>query len=144
MMKIIDIHTHMLFGIDDGASDCEMSLELMGLGYGYVPIIAHVERYNSIYGDPLQDLGQLKELGCMIQINLYSIEQDRGHVGGGSRKELANLFLQQQLVDFVGTDTHRLDYKSPQAAVGAAALREKYGNEYADAVLYRNAEAFLR
>ncbi len=43
-----------------------------------------------------------------------------------------------------GTDTHRLDYKSPQAAVGAAALREKYGNEYADDVLYRNAEAFLR
>ena len=33
MMKIIDIHTHMLFGIDDGASDCEMSLELMGLDY---------------------------------------------------------------------------------------------------------------
>jgi hypothetical protein len=25
-MKIIDIHTHMLYGIDDGASDGDMSL----------------------------------------------------------------------------------------------------------------------
>ena len=79
----------------------------------------------------------------MVQINLYSVEQDRGLVGGGSRKELANLFLQHQLVDFVGTDTHRLDYKPPEAAVGAVALREKYGAEYAADVLWHNAEQAL-
>lgn len=243
--KIIDIHTHMLYGIDDGARNSEMSLMLMGMDYeqgvrgifctnhsygmedghkdyhrrfdklrkvaaerypglllykgceilsykeempeivanikndvyptmngtqyvllefdpygtrgmkemrycleyaleqGYIPIIAHVERYKTIYDDPLEDLIRLKELGCLVQINLYSVEQDKGLVGGGSRKELANLFLQHQLVDFVGADTHRLDYKSPEAAVGAAALREKYGDEYADAVLYWNAECLL-
>ena len=244
-MKIIDIHTHMLCNIDDGARDSEMSLKLMGMDYeqgvrgifctnhsygmkdgykdyhtrfdklrklaaerypglelykgceilcyrnkmakivanikndvyptmnrsryvllefdphdtkgteemrycleyaleqGYVPIIAHAERYKSIYDDPLKDLIRMKELGCLVQINLYSIEQDKGLVSGGSRKELANLFLQHQLVDFVGTDTHRLDYKSPEASVGAAALQEKYGEEYANAVLYRNAEELL-
>jgi protein-tyrosine phosphatase len=30
-MKIIDIHTHMLYGIDDGANDGDMSLTLMGI-----------------------------------------------------------------------------------------------------------------
>ena len=32
-MKIIDIHTHMLYGIDDGANDGDMSLTLMGIDY---------------------------------------------------------------------------------------------------------------
>ena len=93
------------------------------LEQGYVPIIAHAERYKSIYDEPVEDLGRLKELGCRVQINLFSVEQDNGLVGGGSRKELANLFLQHKLVDFIGTDSHRLDYKSPEVNVGATALR---------------------
>lgn len=32
-MKIIDIHTHMLYGIDDGAFDEKMSLMLIGMDY---------------------------------------------------------------------------------------------------------------
>ena len=244
-MDIIDVHTHMLYGIDDGAHDSEMSLKLMEMDYeqgvrgifctnhsygmengykeyhrrfeklkkvaaerypglslykgcevlcykeemgeiianirndvfptmngtscvlmefdphgtngmeemeyclkyaldeGYVPIIAHVERYKTIYDNPLENLIRLRELGCLVQINLYSVEQDKGHVGGGSRKELANLFLGNQLVDLVGTDSHRIDYKSPEAAIGAAAIKEKYGGKYAEAVLSRNAERVL-
>ena len=30
---IADIHTHMLYGIDDGASGLDMSLALMGMDY---------------------------------------------------------------------------------------------------------------
>ena len=244
-MGIIDIHTHMLYDIDDGAKDSEMSLALMGMDYeqgvrgifctnhsygmeegyanyhrkfeklskvaagrypglslykgceiyccreempdiiryirkdiypvmndtnyvllefdpyvtngmeemhycleyalnaGFIPIIAHVERYKIIYDEPLEDLRRVKELGCLLQINLYSVEQDQGHVGGGSRKELANLFLKNRLVDFVGTDTHRLNYKSPEAAIGAEAIRKKYGDDYADMVLFKNAEKLL-
>ena len=82
-------------------------------------------------------------MGCLVQINLYSVEQDKGLVGGGSRKELANLFLKNNLVDFVGTDTHRLDYKPSEAAIGAAAIRERYGDAYADKILYKNAEEKL-
>ena len=91
----------------------------------------------------MEDLRSLKEMGCMVQINLYSVEQDRGFVGGGSRKELANLFLYNRLVDFVGTDTHRVNYKSPEAAIGAAVIRARYDEEYADQVLYKNAEKYL-
>ncbi len=32
-IKIIDIHTHMLYDIDDGARDSEMSLTLMRMDY---------------------------------------------------------------------------------------------------------------
>ena len=69
----------------------------------------------------------------MIQINLFSVKQDTGW-----RKELANAFLEHHIVDFVGTDTHNLGYKSPQAAIGAAVIRN-YGTQYANRVLYGNA-----
>ena len=121
----------------EGMEEMKYCLEYL-LDKGYIPIIAHAERYMPIYDDPLTDLAMLKELDCLIQINLFSVEQDYG-----DRKYLANLFLKDQLVDFVGTDAHNTCYKSPEAAIGAAALREKYGDEYADKVLYRNAEDLL-
>lgn len=125
-----------------GMSEMKYCLEYV-LDKGYIPIVAHVERYQRIYDDPLRDISRISELGCKIQINLYSVAQDSGQVGGGSRKTLANLFLSNHLVDFVGTDTHRLNYKSPEAAVGAQAIRDLYGNEYADKVLYQNVETIL-
>ena len=112
------------------------------LDQGYIPIIAHAERYHSIYDNPLENLIELKELGCLVQINLYSVEQDKGSVDP-YRKELANLFLKHHLVDFVGTDTHSLSYKRTEALIGAEALERKYGKEYAEEVLWRKAEELL-
>ena len=241
-MKIIDIHTHIVYGIDDGAADLDESLKLMGLAYeqgvrgifctnhsygmsfgenykkyhdrfeelrekaaekypglglykgcevlcykdempeimervysgmypsmngtkcllmefdpkgtrgmdeacacaqyaldsGYVPIIAHAERYNPFYDDPLQDVIRLREMGCLVQINLYSVEQDRS-----IRKELANLFLKHHQVDLVGTDTHSLTYKRTEGLVGAEALERKYGKEYAEEVLWKKGERMI-
>lgn len=126
----------------DGVDEMTYCLQYT-LDHGYIPIIAHAERYQSLYDDPLEDISRLRESGCLIQINLYSVEQDQGHVGGGSRKRLANLFLQRHLVNFAGSDTHRLGYKPPNADIGAAAILERYGEDYARQVLYANAETLL-
>ena len=121
----------------DGMSEIEYCLKY-ALDAGFVPIVAHVERYMELYEEPLTDIQFIKELGCKIQINLYSVEQD-----SGSRKELANLFLKHKLVDFVGTDAHNLYYKSPEAAVGAAAIRERCDKEYADKILFGNVKEIV-
>ncbi len=128
----------------DGMREIECCLKY-SLDAGFVPIVAHVERYKDLYKEkePLKDIQFIKELGCKIQINLYSVEQDNGSVGGGSRKILANLFLKHKLVDFVGTDTHNLYYKSPEAAVGAAAIRERCDKEYADKILFGNVKEIV-
>lgn len=125
----------------EGMAEMRYCLEYL-LDQDFVPIIAHAERYHVIYDDPLEDLRRLKEMGCLVQINLYSVEQDEGGVDG-HRRELANLFLVHHLVDFVGTDAHNLYYKSPEAAIGARALLERYGEGYAEDILRKNAERFL-
>ena len=106
---------------------------------GYTPIIAHAERYEDIYSDPVEDLKRLKQLGCLVQMNLFSVAQD----WNPDIVRLANLLLENHLVDLVGSDAHRLDHRPPNILKGAKALRERYGNEYADKVLFRNAEELL-
>lgn len=120
-----------------GMEEMRCCLEYI-LDYGYIPIIAHAERYRAIYDDPIHDVMWMKERGCLVQINLFSMEQDTGW-----RKELANAFLNHQLVDLIGTDTHNLYYKSPEVSAGAMAL-QKYGTEYAHKVLYGNAMELIR
>jgi len=120
-----------------GMEEMRCCLEYI-LDYGYIPIIAHAERYRAIYDDPIQDVMWMKDRGCLVQINLFSVEQDTGW-----RKELANAFLEHQLVDLAGTDTHNLYYKSPEVSAGAMALQQ-YGAEYAHKVLYGNAMKLIR
>ena len=120
-----------------GMEEMRCCLEYI-LDHDYVPIIAHAERYGAIYDDPIQDVMRMKERGCLVQINLFSVEQDTGW-----RKELANSFLEHQLVDLAGTDTHNLYYKSPEVSAGAMALQQ-YGVEYARKVLYGNAMELIR
>ncbi len=70
---------------------------------GYLPILAHVERYASVAGH-LERVSALKEKGVYIQINANSFLKHP------KRKELLAL-AQEGLVDFVGTDCHRLDWR---------------------------------
>ncbi len=134
---LVEFHPHRTKGM----SEMSYCLEYV-LDKGYLPIIAHVERYAELYDDPVEDMMSLKNMGCMAQVNLYSVEQDNGNVGAGTRKLLANRFLAEHMIDFVGTDLHNLNYKSPEASVGAITLLEKYGAEYADKVLFENSNLF--
>lgn len=103
---------------------------------GFVPIIAHIERY------PKTDLRlaeALKEAGALIQINAYSIADERDpHI-----RQLANLLLAERLVDFLGTDAHRTDHRPPTVADGMDAFRRLYGEEYAALVASANPRKYL-
>lgn len=68
---------------------------------GYVPILAHPERY--VYMDE-DDYQRLKEMNIMFQLNLPSI------VGGygAEIKKKAEWLLKNGLYDLTGSDTHRL------------------------------------
>lgn len=71
---------------------------------GYVPIIAHPERY-SYFHDNYSLVDKLKEEGYLFQCNYGSII---GYYGKSSEK-LIKYMLKKGYVDYFGTDVHRLD-----------------------------------
>ena len=68
---------------------------------GYVPVLAHPERY-SFYYNNLKEYKRLKKAGCKFQLNLLSTV---GYYGPEALKT-ANQLLENNLIDFVGSDIH--------------------------------------
>jgi protein-tyrosine phosphatase len=67
---------------------------------GYIPIIAHPERYP--YIKDIKAYTYLKRMGAMIQINADSVN---GKYGGRTKKFVLNL-IKNNLVDFIASDLH--------------------------------------
>ena len=68
---------------------------------GYIPVLAHPERY-LFYHNDLEEYLKLKKAGCRFQLNLLSVV---GYYGDGIAKTAEKL-LQNGMYDFVGSDVH--------------------------------------
>lgn len=68
---------------------------------GYSPVLAHPERY-SFYHNNLEYYKRLKQLGCFFQLNMLSLSEHYGK----SVEKTANYLIEEQLIDFIGTDIH--------------------------------------
>jgi tyrosine-protein phosphatase YwqE len=68
---------------------------------GYKPILAHPERYNFYHND-LNNYYKLKKAGCLFQLNLLSLTPQYGK----NVQKISAKLLQENLYDYVGTDTH--------------------------------------
>ncbi len=69
---------------------------------GYVPVLAHPERYTYYHADE-ESLSQLRNVGCLFQLNWLSLT---GRYGSKVRTQ-AHRLLKNNWVDFVGSDLHR-------------------------------------
>lgn len=69
---------------------------------GYIPIIAHPERYAFVQENPNEVVDLIKS-GVLIQSNYGSFMGQYGK----NAKEIAELLLENHLIHFLGTDTHR-------------------------------------
>lgn len=68
---------------------------------GYKPILAHPERYNYYHRD-FNMYKQIKDAGCLLQLNLLSISRYYGI----DVKANALTLIKSGMYDFVGTDLH--------------------------------------
>lgn len=68
---------------------------------GYQPVLAHPERYNYL-GAKKQLYDELKDAGCLFQLNLLSLS---GYYGKPSL-DLAQHLLRKKYIDLLGTDLH--------------------------------------
>ena len=108
------------------------------LNFGYVPIIAHAERYDAFRQHPML-AEEVTRLGALIQLNADSI---LGKCGLGIRWYCHKL-LKDRLVHFVATDAHDDKLRKPELNRCYQKIRKKYGQEYADALLIRNGRTVL-
>lgn len=74
---------------------------------GYIPILAHPERY-LFYHTNFNEYQKLKKAGCLFQLNLLSVV---GYYGENITK-IANQLLQKGMYDYVGSDVHHDNHLS--------------------------------
>lgn len=101
-------------------------------------IIAHVERYNSFLD--LEKIKQLKMMGCLIQVNAFSLAEETSE----ALKSLANQVVENELADFIGTDAHKSYRRAPVLESGVEIIRQKARKEYAEKLLCGNSEEILK
>ncbi len=73
---------------------------------GYQPVLAHFERYSFYLDDGEKAIEDLKNRGVHIQMNLNSLT---GHYGKPIKKQ-AEMLVDKKLIDYVGSDCHRIDH----------------------------------
>lgn len=91
---------------------------------GYKPIIAHPERYEYFRETP-EVLAKLIERGIYTQMNLPSLT---GQYGKEVQKS-AKVFLEHQMVHFLGTDSHSNRRRSPRVKEALQLVEEMVGKE---------------
>ena len=72
---------------------------------GYKPILAHPERY-LFYYSKFNEFEKLKNAGCSFQLNLLSTV----NYYGKAVTDLANKLLENNFIDFVGSDIHHQNH----------------------------------
>ena len=106
------------------------------LAAGYIPLIAHAERYDFIN---TSTACELRDRGSLIQINIYSVFEEPSD----KTRNKARRLLRAKLVDFTGSDSHRLSHRPPAVRGGIENLYTNYDGEYVDAILFKNARQLL-
>lgn len=104
---------------------------------GWKPILAHVERYPNLFNE--QTIQNLLYLGTKIQVNLYSLSEERNT----GVKERARYLVLNQYAHFVGSDAHRSNHRPPSIKSGVNYIYENCDKYIADAICCNNAEHLL-
>lgn len=100
---------------------------------GYMPVIAHVERYDELVDD-FCFVQELAEAGVYFQVNASSITGDMG----GARKRFIKKMIKNECVHFIGTDAHSSIHRAPLLAKCASYITKKFDADMAELLLYYN------
>lgn len=101
---------------------------------GYVPIIAHIERYEYV---GIEEANDIVEAGGLIQVNASSVI---GKHGGKIKKKVKKL-IKNNLVSFIASDIHsnRKNYMQKTYKY----ITKKYGEELANNLFFTNASKII-
>ena len=101
---------------------------------GYIPIVAHAERYGCLTAD-LRFVSKLRGMFEMrLQVNCASILRRPGLL----RPNTAKRWLSEGLVDYVASDAHNATTRRSNMSACYDELLSTVGREYADALTHGN------
>ncbi|MHB8128928.1 MAG: CpsB/CapC family capsule biosynthesis tyrosine phosphatase [Mobilitalea sp.] len=105
---------------------------------GYIPILAHVERYRCLTKQP-SFVGDLICLGAYMQMNLSSIH---GRITN-PKVSFCHKLLKKEWVHFLGTDAHGAYHRAPYTKEAVAYIKKKFGEKRVRQLLWENPMTML-
>ena len=105
---------------------------------GYIPIIAHAERYKQVQEDVNIVLDCIKE-GALIQVNASSILGKNEEKAEDTSKKL----LDNNMVHFVATDAHSSNRRRPLIKDSYNYILKNYGKEVSEKLFIENPTAVI-
>lgn len=105
---------------------------------GYIPVLAHAERYEEVMED-IDNVERLVDAGVYIQINAHTIAGKYGH---GIRRRVMKM-IKNDLVHFIGTDTHSDGHRSPDLEECIKYLNKKTDEETVVRLLSTNPQKII-
>jgi protein-tyrosine phosphatase len=105
---------------------------------GYIPVVAHAERYEFIMDDT-GCAAELREMGALIQVNADAV---LGRDGRGAKK-LCRVLLKEDLVDLVASDSHGITERACHMRQCFEYVAKKYGGERAERLFSRTPAQIL-
>jgi protein-tyrosine phosphatase len=100
---------------------------------GYVPILAHPERYTAIQAEP----GRMYELaarGVLGQVTAMALLGEQGH----ATRKCAEALVRHNLVQFIATDAHRVAWRSPKVSAALMIAEDMVGLDAVQAMAEGN------
>lgn len=106
---------------------------------GYIPVVAHPERYETIQRDPRR-LARWFGKGFIIQLNKGSILGALGHRAGMA----ADWILSAGLAHLVASDAHSSDRRTTDMTALRARLLDEYESDYVSILMDQNPARLIR
>ncbi len=106
---------------------------------GYVPVVAHPERYLG-YGSDYSVVSEWRAAGALMQLNSGSLLGEYGY----NIKQIAHRFLSEGWVDLIASDTHARADRSPSLRAVWDYLVEQGLKSQASLLLAANPNCILR
>lgn len=105
---------------------------------GYIPILAHVERYHCIYKRP-ELVNELVEMGCYTQMNCHSVMGGLLDMEASYNRKLLNY----DLIQFVGSDSHSDKERAPMMEKAIKHLYKKCDDSLINKIVLINPRKIL-
>lgn len=106
---------------------------------GYIPVVAHPERYAFVTEEGDAAI-RLKKLGCVLQINKGSLTGKFGENAFYAARRL----IEERLADVIASDSHSPYVRTPNMKNVHELVSEEYSQNYADILLDINPKRILQ